>query len=78
MKIIELIEILNEMPPDAPVLIASDEEGNSYHHFNAFSWGYVEAGELNTWEPEVLHPDDEEDDEYEGDPAYAEVFILFP
>lgn len=78
MKVSELVELLKELPQEAPIMTASDEEGNSFHHLTFFSFGYVEKAQLSTYEPEVCFPDDEENDEYEGDSAYTEVFILYP
>lgn len=78
MKISNLIELLNQIPGDVEVMVASDQEGNAFNRLTFFGYGYVEKAKLNTYQPEVAFPDDEDADEYEGDPAYTEVFILYP
>lgn len=76
----ELKALLKDIPDDAPVVIASDEEGNSFHHFNAFGYGLVE--DLDAYELELTNEEDIKEDY--GDDAdiamerFTEVFILWP
>lgn len=39
MTVSELIAELKDFPPDAPVVMASDEEGNSYHQLYEVACG---------------------------------------
>jgi len=51
MKVKELIAQLQELPQDFEVVLASDEEGNSFHPLAAYGMGWYYAGnyEFSSW-----------------------------
>lgn len=59
MKIKALIDILQTLDPELEVVVASDEEGNSFHSLAAYGGG--------RWEPEdrsfTAYTDEDEEDE---------------
>jgi hypothetical protein len=59
-KVKELIERLKQFDGDMPVILASDEEGNNFHHLDEAE---VSAYSEYRGEIDVIHPDDAEGDE---------------
>jgi hypothetical protein len=55
MKVRELIERLHQFDGDLPVILASDEEGNDFHHLDEAE---VSAYSEYEGEIELVHPDD--------------------
>lgn len=68
MNVKELRELISDLPEDAPVIIASDEEGNSFHALDGWS---VSAFAQSGYEFEVF----DDDPSYENDPK---ALVLWP
>lgn len=71
MNVLALMELLKNFPPDTPVLLSTDEEGNSIRHLSSYSVEEVE--DIEQWEVELIHPDNADE---EGE--YQEAVVLWP
>lgn len=71
MNVLALMELLKNFPPDTPVLLSSDEEGNSIRHLSTYSLEEVE--DIEQWEVELIYTDTADEDE-----DYQEVIVLWP
>lgn len=71
MNVLALMELLKNFPPDTPVLLSSDEEGNSIRHLSTYST--EETDNVESYEVNLVHPDEKWDDE-----TYVEVIVLWP
>ncbi|APC46321.1 hypothetical protein HWB05_gp059 [Streptomyces phage BRock] len=69
MNVLALMELLKNFPPDIPVLLSSDEEGNSIRHLSTYSVEEVE--DIEQWEVELIYEGDEEGE-------YEEAVVLWP
>ena len=49
MKVSEAIELLSTLPPNATLVLASDEEGNDFHELADFGYGWWEDEEFSSW-----------------------------
>ena len=57
MKIKELLEQLSDLNPELDIVIAGDEEGNYFHNFYGFSFGYWDQEDFHSY---LLDEDGEE------------------
>ena len=69
MKVSELIERLEQLPPDADVKVSRDEEGNGFSDLWDVAFSYTDD------EGYPIHPDDEADYDLENE---ARSVILWP
>lgn len=61
---------LEQLPDHLPVIMSSDEEGNSFHSIYA-----VEQSKLDSFEGEPVHPDDVDDYDPED---LTDAVVLWP
>lgn len=57
----ELIQVLATFPAHMEVILAKDEEGNSFSPLSDLSTEWYAA--VNTWSGEIIAPEDVEDEE---------------
>lgn len=78
MKIKELVEELQKLPQDLDIVIATDEEGNGFHHFSGL--GFCEIVE-DGWSPEVnffVYDEDGDETEEEFTAENATAICFWP
>lgn len=63
----ELIEVLKALDPNTPVILASDEDGSSFHLVYSVDPGYVDAGDLDNYAIDSVYIEEEDDDGLEDD-----------
>jgi hypothetical protein len=76
MKVKELLEILNDVDPEAEVIMSSDGEGNSFSPCADHSAQYRYEAD-STWRGELVSEDPDEFDEERWDAAIPCV-VLWP
>lgn len=83
MNVEQLINILQDLDPQTPVILSSDPEGNSFAGLGDFSIEHVEKDyrgeQLDAGELFILDPDDEDEyDEVDISTRFKKVVILWP
>jgi hypothetical protein len=70
-----LIQKLQRLDPDLPVVLSKDEEGNGYHHLYNVYEGYY-AYSIQDWELELVHREDFSEVGLEDSDRLDEVVVL--
>jgi hypothetical protein len=70
MKVSKLIEELQALDPEMKVIVAADEEGNSFRELDQVDVSHYEQ---DGWEFNVFHPSDVDDDD-----DYPQGVVLWP
>jgi hypothetical protein len=77
MTVAELIQRLSLMPPDSPVILATDAEGNALKRADGIETSYGYTTDNYLWE--TVHPDDMEEEEEEEEGSHlTQVVTIWP
>lgn len=81
MNVKELKNLIDKLPDDMPVIIASDEEGNGFSHFDGYSISHYTEDD---YEVDIHNPEDIEDrkrwaeSDQEDYVVPPKAFVLWP